>query len=392
MESLAVKYRPATFDDLVGQRAVNVILRAMVEQDKVPTALLFKGCRGTGKTTTARILAAALNCEHAGTGADAGQGPTPCAACVSCKAVAAGTSVDLVEIDAASNGLVEDIRNLRTQVLYGVTGRYRVVVLDEAHSMSQAAFNALLKTLEEPPPGTVFVLCTTEPGRICDTVLSRCMPFTFTRIGTADITARLARLAAAEGVSVEPALLGILAGRADGAMRDAEMALDQLLRVGVTTAAGYAELVGDADDGPALLAALTGGDPAAGYTVAQAALTRGTDPAALTRALADTLRDVLVLANGGQIAHTGDALAARTALAQRLDTPAVFAALAVLWEVATKLRAEDARTGLDLAIAMIAARHVPAAVPGAVPSAAAGSVGSADPARRLSLTEMAALR
>ncbi len=391
MESLAVRYRPATFDDLVGQRAVNVVLRAMVQAGKIPTALLFKGCRGTGKTTTARILAAALNCEASGeaggaAGGEAGVGAVPCTQCVSCKAVAAGTSVDLIEIDAASHGLVDDIRALRQQVLYGVGGRYRVIVLDEAHSMSQAAFNALLKTLEEPPPGTVFVLATTEPGRIADTVLSRCMPFTFTRIAPADLSGRLAHIAAAEGITVEPGLLHAIAARADGVMRDAIMVLDQLTRAGITTAAGYADLIGDADDGPALLHAATSGDLAGAYRLAEQALTRGADPGALTRAMSDTVRDLFILHAAGTPSATGEHLAARQALAARLDTPAVFAVAAVLWDLKTKLRpGDDPRAGLDLALAMIAARHA-AATP------TTGSAAASAPARKLSLGEMAALR
>jgi len=378
VEQLALKYRPTGFDDLVGQRAVNYPLRAMVEQDKVPTALLFKGSRGTGKTTTARILAAALNCE---------QRPGPCGQCVSCKAVFDGTSLDLVEIDAASNGLVDDIRALRQHVLYGVGGQYRVVVLDEAHSMSQAAFNALLKTLEEPPPGTVFILATTEPGRIMPTVRDRCMPFTFTRIGIADMTARLAHICQAECQGdVEPALLHALAEHADGSMRDAIMVLDQLLRIGITTLAGYHDLIGDADHGPALLDPITRGDIAAAYTTLDAILTRTGDPNAVATALAGTLRDLQVLRAGGQLAMQGEALAARTALAERLDPPAIFAAQTVLWDLRTKIRpGDDPRSSLDLAVAMIMSKLVR-------PAATAASSAAPAAARKLTLADMAALR
>ncbi len=376
MEQLALKYRPTGFDDLVGQRAVNVVLRAMVDRDRVPTALLFKGCRGTGKTTTARILAAALNCEHP---------PGPCTACVSCKAVYAGTSVDLVEIDAASNGLVDDIRALRQQVLYGVGGRYRVVVLDEAHSMSGAAFNALLKTLEEPPPGTVFILATTEPGRIMDTVVSRCMPFSFGRIAVADITARLEHICTAESIAVEPALLHRIAERADGSMRDAVMVLDQLTRVDITTLDGFTALVGDADHGLAILEPASRGDIAASFAALTDILTGGADTTAVTAAIADTLRDVLVLRAGGTPTSQGAALDGRRQLADRHDTTVWVTALTVLWDLKTKVRAgDDPRVLLDLTTAMLLERFTKAGA-GRQPPAEA-------PTRKLSLTEMAALR
>lgn len=371
MEQLALQYRPTSFDDLVGQKAVNVILRTMVAADKVPTALLFAGCHGTGKTTTARILAAALNCDTP---------PGPCGVCVSCKSVNDGTSLDLVEIDAASNGLVDDIRALRQQVLYGVGGRYRVVVLDEAHSMSQAAFNALLKTLEEPPPATVFILATTEPARLLDTVVSRCMPFTFKRIGVADITARLAHICEREQLIVEPALLAHIAERSRGSMRDAIMLLDQLTRADITTLSAYTDLTGDTDPAPALLRAITRGDIPGSYRTLTEIMTRTGDPHAITNALIETLRDLLVLRSGGDITAQGDALATRRQLADSVQTSALFAALATLWDLKTKIRADDnPRAFLDLAIIMISAKFTPHETPPPVSA----------PARKLTLADMA---
>lgn len=371
MESLAVRYRPTSFDDLVGQHAVHVVLRQMVTVGKIPTALLFHGSRGTGKTTTARILAAALNCEH---------GPDPCGHCVSCKSITAGTSVDLLEIDAASNGLVDDMRALRANVCYGVAGTWRVVVLDEAHSMQRAAFNALLKILEEPPPATVFVFVTTEPWRIPDTIASRCMAFPFERIGVGDITARLATICQREQITAEPALLALIADRADGALRDAIMALDQAARVGITTAAGYADLLGVTDIGPPLLTAIAAGDPAAAYTLVDAQLTRAGDPAAVSTALVGTLRDLLVLHVGGQLPHQGAALTDRQRLAAALPTTAVTAAMKLLWDLKTRVRPGEHRTALDLAIALLIDTLAPAA-----PQPAAA-------ARTLSLHEMRSLR
>lgn len=373
MEALALKYRPRTFTDLVGQQAVQVILRQMVHTGTVHSALLFDGSRGTGKTTTARILAAALNCETA-TG--------PCGHCPSCKSVFDATSPDVVEIDAASNGLVDDIRALRHQVLYQVSGTFRVVILDEAHSMSPSAFNALLKTLEESSPSTVFILCTTEPARIPETVVSRCMPFTFKRIGTTDITARLAHICAAEQLTVEPELLHLIAERADGGMRDAVMTLDQVTRVGVDSVTAFSELMGESDYGPGLLGALIAADTAAAYQIADEVICRSGDTHALIRSLVQVLKELLILQAGGDITRLGDALSARRDLAQRTTSSAVVAAMTVLWDLTTKTRPGNPRSAVDLALALLAesfrrTRPQPA---GPAPQ----------PPRKLTLAEMAA--
>ncbi len=344
-EQLALKYRPATFDDLVGQKAVTVPLRLMVAAGNIPTALLFRGCRGSGKTTSARILAAAANCHNP---------PGPCRHCPSCKAVADGTSMDIIEIDAASNGLVDNIRDLRQQVLYSVGGNYRVVILDEAHSMSSAAFNALLKTLEEPPPQTVFVLCTTEPGKIPDTVASRCMALPFKRLTVAEIAQRLTEIAAAENIDADPALLLRLAERADGAMRDAIMNLDLMARTGISTLAEYVDLTGEVDYGPILVAAVATGNIATAHTAANAAYIAAGDADALTDAITATLRDLAVLHAGGDLAYQGTALTHRQSLADKLDAETVRAALGVCWDLKIHTRfADNRRLLLDLALAML---------------------------------------
>lgn len=385
-EQLALKFRPTRFEDVVGQRAATILLRAMVEQRRIPTALLFKGCRGTGKTTSARILAAAANCET--DPGESGTGDRPCRECVACKAVFDGTSLGLVEIDAASNGLVDDIRALRQQVLYYGGCRCRVVVLDEAHSMSGPAFNALLKTLEEPPPGTVFILATTEPGRIPDTVLSRCMPFPFTRIAVADITERLSQICAAETIPAEPGLLHALAQRADGSMRDAVIALDQLHRAGITTLDGYLTLLGDCDHGPSLLARIADGDITGSYATLGEILHRTGDPNAVTTALEGTLRDLLILHSGGDLDHQGQALTDRQRLAGTLDLGAAFAGLNVLWDLRTKFRSsDDPRNGIELAIAILLDKLRPASSSGVLPV-----LHEAAASRKLSLTELAAIR
>ena len=352
MQTLALTWRPKTFDDLVGQPAVQIILRQMIKVGKVPSALLFDGCRGTGKTTTARILAAALNC-HADT--------KPCGTCPSCTAVFDGSSMDVVEIDAASNGLVDDIRALRQQVMYRHAGDHRIVILDEAHSMSTAAFNALLKTLEEPPPHTHFILLTTEPAKILSTVASRCIPFTFQRLTVADITCRLAHIAHAEGYPVEHGLLQLLAERADGAMRDAIMLLDQVAHTGMTTAEQYQRLLGHTDHAPAILNAITSGDLPGAFTKLDEALTRVADADTIAANAIGCLRDVLVLRSGGEINKSGIALAARQNLALALETPLVVAALTkVLWPLKTQIRLGDARSSLELVIVMLSEIFAPA--------------------------------
>ncbi len=368
MEQLALKYRPRRFGDLVGQREAQVILQQMVSTGHLPTALLFEGCRGTGKTTTARIVAAAVNC----TGAD-----RPCGTCPSCVAVFAGTSPDVTEIDAASNGLIANIRELRQHVLYRAgTGACRVIILDEAQSMSPEAFNALLKLLEEPPPSTMFILTTTERGKIPGTVLSRCMPFTFRRFSIADLVNRLTYVAAAENYPAEPDLLRLLAEESDGVMRDALVRLDKVRLGGLTTAEQHRRLFGHTDYAPAILTRLITGDLDGALGQLDEALTRTADPTLIARDLLAVLRDVLVLHIGGDVTATGVALAARQQIALALETPVVWAVMEVFYQVAfgKALLVADNRQRLELCLFKIAK-----------------AIGKAQPApapRRITFTEM----
>ncbi len=225
---LARKWRPETFSDVVGQKHVVATLSAAVRSGRIAHAYLFSGPRGVGKTTVARILAKALNCE---------QGPTenPCGKCVSCKEIARGKSLDVIEIDGASNRRIEDARSIRETVQYApLAGRKKVYIIDEAHMLTREAFNALLKTLEEPPEHVVFILATTEFGKIPETISSRCQHFDFHRISQMELESRLLEIATAEHLDVADGTLGLLTARADGSMRDAESLLDQLISVGKT--------------------------------------------------------------------------------------------------------------------------------------------------------------
>ncbi|CAN5537360.1 DNA polymerase III subunit gamma/tau [soil metagenome] len=219
----ARKYRPQTFDDLVGQEHVTRTLKNAVEQNRLAHAYLFVGPRGIGKTSTARILAKALNCIH-------GPTITPCGECDSCKEITGGNSLDVLEIDGASNNGVEQVRELRDNVRYApVKGKFKIYIIDEVHMLTSQAFNALLKTLEEPPEHVKFIFATTEPQKVLPTILSRCQRFDLHRIPTNLIAKHLQYIAKNEQVTLEPAAAHAIARGADGGLRDAESMLDQLV-------------------------------------------------------------------------------------------------------------------------------------------------------------------
>ena len=295
-EALARKWRPKTFDEIVGQGHVSRALANAITSGKIHHAYLFSGTRGVGKTTFARILARALNCEK-------GPTPTPCLACPSCLEVGSGT--DVQEIDGASNTGIDDIRSLRENAAYAPSRlRYKVYIIDEVHMLSKQAFNGLLKTLEEPPPHVVFILATTEPNRIPDTILSRVQRFDFRMLTDAEVRGRLSEMARAEGISAEEDALALMARYAFGSMRDGQSLFEQaaVSGGGTVTAAlveGMLGLVGvEAAIDLVSAAVLDGAGPALARFASL--LSRGADLKYLFLSLIDVLRDAAVLSFTGQ--------------------------------------------------------------------------------------------
>ncbi|MFZ0215290.1 MAG: DNA polymerase III subunit gamma/tau, partial [Candidatus Dormiibacterota bacterium] len=296
-QSFYRKYRSQTFSDLVGQESVIRALRGAITSGRVSHAYLFSGTRGTGKTSTARLLAKAINCT--------GRAPEiaePCNACPSCLAMAAGTALDLIEIDAASNRGIDEIRELRDKVNLAPAqvGGKKVYIIDEAHMLTAEAFNALLKTLEEPPEHAVFILCTTEATRIPATVLGRCQQFQFRRFTDAQIVGRLRHIAEREEVAVEDGALAVIANVAQGTMRDAVGLLDQLVPLadGPITEVAARDLLGMTD--PARIAELLdlvlAGSAGAALQALGQLYAAGAELRQVVRGLMERCRDELVAA------------------------------------------------------------------------------------------------
>ncbi len=287
------KYRPKRLDELVGQEAIVATLGNALRSGRIAPAYLFSGPRGTGKTSSARILARSLNCL-----ASEGPTPEPCGRCELCRSIASSTALDVIEIDAASNTGVDNIRELIERSRFApVQARWKVYVVDECHMLSTAAFNALLKTLEEPPPQVVFVLATTDPQRVLPTILSRCQRFDFRRIPLAALETHLGWIAEQEKIAITPDALHLVAQRAQGGLRDAESLLDQLsLLPAPIEAAAVWDLLGAVPEEEllTLAEAMAGGDPLAVVESSRQLLERGREPTAVLQGVVGLLRDLLL--------------------------------------------------------------------------------------------------
>jgi DNA polymerase-3 subunit gamma/tau len=295
-QALYRKWRSRTFDEVVAQEHVTRTLRNALQGGRIVHAYLFAGPRGTGKTSTARLLAKAVNCLSAGK-------EKPCNDCPICRAIDEGRMLDLIEIDAASNRGIDEIRDLREKVNFRPgEARYKIYIIDEVHMLTSEAFNALLKTLEEPPPHVIFVLATTEPHKIPPTVLSRCQRFDFRRIPLADIINRLSYIVGQEGLMVEPAALELIARQATGSLRDAISLLDQMVAYGgeIITLAQVQAVLGVAASQTVaeLVDYLARRNIAAGLETINRAINEGSDPRQLARETVEYLRGLMLLQVG----------------------------------------------------------------------------------------------
>ena len=352
--SLYRRHRPGSFDEVVGQTHVVRTLRNAVEGGKVHHAYLFVGSRGTGKTSMAKILARSLNCERGGPTV------TPCGECESCVTIAAGTSMDVIEMDAASNRSVDDVRDLRERVAYAPSGgRWKVYILDEAHMLTKEAWNAFLKTLEEPPPNTVFVLATTESHKVMATIADRCQRFDFQRPSLEQISEVLNRVAAAESIEVDDGAVAMIARSAQGSFRDALGTLDQLVAFGGNQVelkdvlemlgAADAELLFEAVD------AVVAEDPKGVLLGVERMARSGRDPSQFARDLLAHLRHLLITQTTGEVPTTFVVTATDTARMQS-QAAAIKPAnlIRTIDELADALTAvregDDARLAVEIAL------------------------------------------
>jgi DNA polymerase-3 subunit gamma/tau len=333
------KWRPQTWDAVIGQEHIISTLRNAITADRMAHAYLFAGPRGTGKTTTARLLAKAANC------LTEELSERPCNQCQHCLAVNNGRFLDLIEIDAASNTSVEDVRDLRDKINFSPNqGRYKVYIIDEVHMLSTAAFNALLKTLEEPPPHAIFILATTEVHKIPATVLSRCQRHEFRRIPVPDIVANLEMLADGEGLQADPEALTLIARQATGAMRDAISLLDQLASTDQHITLELAQTVLGTATSQAVIEitdAILASDSATGLDHIHQSLDAGSDPRQFARQIVDYLRNLLLvrMGNAQQIDATNEVRQRMAQQAQAFDsTPELLRIIQVFNHAASEAR------------------------------------------------------
>lgn len=351
-QALYRKWRPRLWEEVIGQEPVIQTLRNAVRSGRVGHAYLFAGPRGTGKTTTARLLAKAVNC------LDENPGNRPCDRCEHCVAVNEGRFLDLIEIDAASNTSVDDVRDLREKINFSPSqGRTKVYIIDEVHMLSTAAFNALLKTLEEPPPHALFILATTEVHKIPATVLSRCQRYEFRRVPVAAMTALLRRKAAEEGLAVDDDALQWIARQATGAVRDAISLLDQLSSTGERVTLQSAQQVLGAVTSESvvrLVEAILAKDAASGLECIQAALDGGSDARQYARQVVEYLRGLLLvrLNNAAMLEATPEVRAQMANQAARFSTARLLEVIRLFNEVVSDTRVSwQPGLGLELALA-----------------------------------------
>jgi DNA polymerase III subunit gamma/tau len=355
---IARRYRPQTFAELVGQQHVARALEQAIASDRVGHAYLFTGARGVGKTSAARILAKALNCVH-------GPTPTPCNECDVCRSVSTGDDMDVLEIDGASNNGVDEVRALRQNAaVMPSRARYKIYIIDEVHMLSKSAFNALLKTLEEPPEHVKFIFATTEANKIPITILSRCQRFDFAGIDTGAIHTRLMQIAAAEGVEIDAEAAQILASRAAGSMRDSQSLLEQLLAVADKriTSADVNSLLGIAavERLSRLVGHLVARDASAAMAELDATLAAGVDVGQLLDQLIGYFRDVMAVSVGCPPQQMLYALPSQSeqvaTIGRELGLATILAMVQILDQTAARLRMSlHGRTLAELAIVRICA-------------------------------------
>ena len=337
-QALYRKWRPQTFDAVVGQEHVVQTLHNAVVSGRVAHAYLFSGPRGTGKTTMARLLAKAVNCLHP----DPARRPDD--ACSICAAISEGRLLDLIELDAASNRGIDEIRDLRDKINFSPgEARFKVYIIDEVHMLTEPAFNALLKTLEEPPPHAIFVLATTDPQKVPVTIVSRCQPFAFRRLTLDEIVSHLQGLIDAEGLQADPQALALIARQATGSMRDAISLLDQLAAGGEVISVERVQDVlgaGALEQVMALADALAAGDAAGGLNAINAAIDGGADARQLARQIVDYLRGLMLVALGdsAQVNAPSEQRARMEAQAARLDLDRLIRATRLFNQAASELK------------------------------------------------------